>query len=98
MGGAPMAETKRVIINLTSNTMEDSNNMVPIGYNNMSDFVKEAMKLFIEEKKKLEIIEKMKKGYKEMGCINSKLSEIGLGQDNLELALYEASLKRCDLL
>ena len=67
-------------------------------HKNISYFIVEAMRLFIEEQKKLEIVEKLKNGYKEMSDLNLRLSEMGLDQDNLELALYEQSLRRCDLL
>lgn len=93
-----MAETRRVVVSLPSNLLDEVNDMVPIEYKNMSDFVMEAMKLFIAEKKKLEIIERLKNGYKEMSDLNLKLSEIGIEQDNIELTLYELNLRRCDLL
>lgn len=93
-----MAETRRVVVSLPSNLLEEANDLVPMEYKNMSDFVMEAMKLFIEEKKKLDIIERLKNGYKEMSDLNLGLSEMGLEQDNLELTLYEVSLRRCDLL
>ncbi len=93
-----MAETRKVVVSIPSNLLEEASCMVPMEYKNMSDFVMEAMKLFIEEKKKLEIIEKLKKGYKDMSDLNVRLSEMGLDQDNLELALYELSLRRCDFL
>lgn len=93
-----MAETRRVVVSLPSNLLDEANDMVPIEYENMSDFVMEAMKLFIAEKKKLEIIERLKNGYKEMSDLNLKLSEIGIEQDNIELTLYELNLRRCDLL
>ncbi len=93
-----MAETRRVVVSLPSNLLDEANDMVPIEYKNMSDFVMEAMKLFIAEKKKLEIIERLKNGYKEMSDLNLKLSEIGIEQDNIELTLYELNLRRCDLL
>lgn len=93
-----MAETRTVIIDIPGNLLGEANDMVPMEYKNMSDFVMEAMKLFVEEKKKLEIVKNLKKGYKEMSELNVKLSEMGLEQDNLELARYELSLRRCDLL
>ena len=42
--------------------------------------------------------EKLKKGYSEMSGVNLNLAEIGLEQDNLELARYEENLKRCRML
>lgn len=93
-----MAETTALVTNMPINLLGEANGMVPMEYKNMSIFVVEATKHFIEEKKKLEIVEKLKKGYKEMSELNLKLCEMGLDQDNHELALYELSLRRCDLL
>lgn len=93
-----MAETRRVDANATKDVFKDSNMMLPMEYKNMSDFVVDAMKLFIEKKKKLEVIEKLKEGYKEMSILNLKLAEIGLEQDIMDLVIYEANLKRCEML
>lgn len=93
-----MAETRKITVNVPKVVFEDANIMLPMEYKNMSDFVVDAMKLFIEEKKKLEVIEKLKKGYKEMSQVNLKLAEIGLEQDIMDLAIYEANLKRCEML
>lgn len=87
-----MAETSRITINLPNNLLDEVDVMVPMEYKDMSDFVIEAMKLFINEKKKLDIIEKLKEGYKEMSQINLNLAEIGLEQDIIDLAMYEARL------
>lgn len=89
-----MAETSFTVNNMSG----EMDSGLPMEYKNMSNLVADAMKLFIEEKKKSEIIEKLKNGYKEMSELNLRLSEMGLEQDNLELARYELSLKRCDLL
>lgn len=93
-----MVETRRVVVSLPSSLLEEAKGMVPMEYKNMSDFVIEAMRLFIEEKKKVEFIEKMKNGYKEMSQVNLRLAEMGLEQDIIDLAIYEASLRRCDFL
>lgn len=93
-----MAETRRITVSLPDSLLEQVDVMVPMEYNNRSDFVVEAMKAFINEKKKLEIIEKLKEGYREMSQINLALAEMGLEQDIVDLAIYEASLKRIGLL
>lgn len=93
-----MPETRRITVSLPSSILDEVDIMVPMEYKNMSDFVVDAMKLFLEEKKKLEIIEKLKNGYKEMSQVNLKLAEIGLEQDIMDLAIYEANLKRCEML
>lgn len=93
-----MAETERVTVSVPSAVLDEVSIMLPMEYKNMSDFVVDAMKLFIEEKKKLEVIEKLKNGYKEMSGLNLRLAEIGLEQDIIDLAIYEANLKRCEML
>lgn len=93
-----MAETRRITVSLPNSLLEQVDIMVPMEYKNRSDFVIDAMKLFINEKKKIEIIEKLKQGYKEMSQINLNLAELGLEQDIRDLALYEANLKRCEML
>lgn len=87
-----MAKTRRIMVNLPNSLLEEVDIMVPMEYENRSDFVIEAMKLFIDEKKKVSMTEKLKEGYKEMSKINSTLAEIGLEQDILDLIIYEARL------
>lgn len=87
-----MAETRRIMVSLPNSLLEEVDVMVPMEYENRSDFVIEAMKLFINEKKKMSITEKLKEGYKEMSQINLALAEIGLEQDILDLIIYEARL------
>lgn len=87
-----MAETRRITVSLPNSLLEQVDVMVPMQYKNRSDFVIEAMRLFIDDKKRLDIIEKLKEGYKEMSQINLNLAEIGLEQDIIDLAMYEARL------
>lgn len=98
MGVYNMAETRRVTLSLASNLLDQVDVMVPMEYKSRSDFVTEAIKEFINEKKKSELIEKLKQGYKEMSEINLDLAEMGLELDILDLAIYEANLRRRELL
>lgn len=93
-----MTETKKITIILPDTILYKSNVMIPMEYKNMSDFVVDAMKFRTEEKRKLEVIEKLKLGYKQMSKLNLKLAEIGLEQDVIDLVIYEANLKRCEIL
>lgn len=93
-----MAESRRVTLSLPNSILEEVDVMVPMEYKNMSDFIVDAMKLFIEEKKKSEVVEKLKNGYKEMSQLNLRIAEMGLEQDIVDLAIYEANLKRCGIL
>lgn len=87
-----MAETRRITVSLPNSLLEQVDVMVPMQYKNRSDFVIEAMRLFIDDKKRLDIIERLKEGYKEMSQINLNLAEMGLEQDIIDLAMYEARL------
>lgn len=89
-----MAEMRRVTLSLASNLIEQVDVMVPMEYKNRSDAIAEAIKEFLNEKKRIEIIEKLKQGYKEMSEINLEYAEMGLELDVLDLAIYEAHLRR----
>lgn len=93
-----MAETRRITVSLPNSLLEEVDVMFPMEYKNHSDFITEAMQVFISEKKKLSIIEKLKEGYKEMSQINLELAEMGLRQDILDLAMYEARLTGREML
>ena len=93
-----MAETSNLCFCILKNSSDQYKINLPMEYKKMSNFVVDAMKLLAEENTKIEIIEKLKKGYSEMSQVNLRLAEIGLEQDNLELARYEENLKRCRML
>ena len=93
-----MSETKKNNVELPNIILDSANIMVPMQYKNMSDFIVDAIKFYSREKKRLEVIESLKNGYKEMSKVNLKLAEIGLEQDIMDLAIYEANLKRCKML
>ena len=93
-----MTETKKNTVIVSDNILAEINIMVPMEYRNMSSFVVDTMRFYIEEEKKLEVIEKLKIGYIAMSKLNLRLAEIGLEQDVIDLAIYEANLKRCEIL
>ena len=93
-----MAEMRRVTLSLATNLIEEVDVRVPMEHNNRSEFVAEAIKEFLSEKKRTELIEKLKQGYKEMSQINLDYAEMGLELDILDLAIYEANLRRSELL
>lgn len=91
-----MAETKKIMVSLPNNLVEEVDFIVSMEKKNRSEFVKEAMKLYIREKKKLEVSERLKRGYVEMSQINLSFAEMGLDQDMEELSLYEVKLTGCE--
>lgn len=93
-----MAEIRRVTLSLAANLVEQVDIMVPMEYEDKSDLVSEAIKAFLDEKRKSELIEKLRQGYKEMSEINLGYAEMGLEVDVLDLAVYEAKLRRRELL
>ena len=91
-----MAETRKIMVSLPNNLVEEVDFIVSMEDKNRSEFVREAMKLYIREKRKLEVSERLKDGYLEMSKINLSFAEMGLGQDMEELDLYEVKLTGCE--
>jgi CopG family transcriptional regulator/antitoxin EndoAI len=91
-----MAETRKIMVSLPNNLVEEVDFIVSMEEKNRNEFVKEAMKLYIREKRKLEVSERLKDGYLEMSKINLSFAEMGLGQDMEELDLYEVKLTGCE--
>ncbi|NMA86918.1 MAG: ribbon-helix-helix protein, CopG family [Tissierellia bacterium] len=91
-----MAETKKIMVSLPNNLVEEIDFIVSMEEKNRSEFVKEAMKLYIREKRKVEVSEKLKDGYLEMSKINLNFAEMGLSQDMEELNIYEVRLTGCE--
>lgn len=87
-----MADTRKILINLPSNLLEEVDDLVKEEQQNRSEFIREAMKLYLRERKKIRIREMMKKGYMEMGMINLEISEVGVEEDRLILEKYEKIL------
>lgn len=91
-----MAETKKIMVSLPNNLVEEVDFIIAMEKKNRSEFVKEAMKLYIREKRKLEVSERLKNGYLEMSKINLSFAEMGLSQDMEELNIYEVKLTGCE--
>ncbi len=96
LGGADMAESKRIMISLPNTLLQEVDDIVAIEQRNRSEFIREAMKLYIRERRKMQIREDMKKGYREMGAMNLALSEMGLDMDVNGLQTYESRLAECE--
>ncbi len=87
-----MAESKRIVISIPGNLLEEVDNMICIEQCNRSEFVRKAMKFYLNEVKKVKFVENMKKGYLEMTQINITLAEIGLTADQESICNYESRL------
>lgn len=65
-----MPSTKRIIISLPDNLLEEVDNLVTLEKKNRSEFIREAMKMYIAEKRRRNLREQMKQGYQLMAEIN----------------------------
>lgn len=69
-----MSETKRIMISLPQNLLQEVDGLVEKEKSNRSEFVRQAMKLYLYERKKRLIREMMQQGYMEMAKINLNIA------------------------
>ncbi|MCL6602571.1 MAG: ribbon-helix-helix protein, CopG family [Paenibacillus sp.] len=62
--------TKRIMISLPDNLLQEVDGIVEIEHSNRSEFIRQAMKLYLLERKKRFLRESMQRGYMEMAKIN----------------------------
>ena len=91
-----MARQKKILISIPDTLLSEADNMACSQNLNRSEFIREAIRLYIRNKNKSEIVRSLKKGYEEMGNINSEYSEYCVKADNSQLQLYEDRLAECE--
>jgi CopG family transcriptional regulator/antitoxin EndoAI len=64
------ATTKRIMISLPDNLLQEVDGIVEIENSNRSEFIRQAMKLYLMERKKRHLRDSMQRGYMEMAKIN----------------------------
>lgn len=69
-----MSETKRIMISLPQQLLQEVDGMVEQENSNRSEFVRQAMKMYLYERKKRLIREMMQRGYMEMAKINLNIA------------------------
>ena len=62
--------TKRIMISLPDNLLQEVDVIVELENSNRSEFIRQAMKLYLLERKKRQLRESMQRGYMEMAKIN----------------------------
>jgi CopG family transcriptional regulator / antitoxin EndoAI len=87
-----MSNMKKIIVSLPESLLEQADCIVKEDEKNRSELVREALTLYLVERKKQRIRTEMMHGYKEMGMLNLRLSEEGLGEDLGDLNQYEKEL------
>ena len=70
-----MVETKRIMISLPQNLLQEVDGVAATEKRSRSEFIREAMKLYLQERNKQQIREQMRKGYQEMAGINLSLAQ-----------------------
>ncbi|MBO8171642.1 MAG: CopG family ribbon-helix-helix protein [Bacillaceae bacterium] len=68
------AKTKRIMISLPQQLLQEIDGVVQKEYSNRSEFIRQAMKLYLKERKKRYIRETMQQGYMEMAHINLNIA------------------------
>lgn len=82
------ADTKRIMISLPDNLLQEVDGLVEKEKSNRSELVRQAMKLYLKERKKRQIRELMQRGYMEMANINLDIaSEAFQAEEEADLTL-----------
>ncbi len=71
---ANVHNTKRIMISLPDNLLQEVDGIVEEENSNRSEFIRQAMKLYLLERKKRYLRESMQRGYMEMAKINLNIS------------------------
>ena len=77
-----MSETKRIMISLPDNLLDEVDGIVATEERTRSEFIREAMRLYLQDRKKRQIRESMQKGYIEMARLNLNLANEALEAEN----------------
>lgn len=77
-----MARTKRIMISLPHNLLQEVDGVVEMEKRTRSEFIREAMRLYLQERKKKQIREQMQEGYMEMARLNLALANEALSAEN----------------
>ncbi|MBT9166810.1 MAG: Antitoxin EndoAI [Syntrophomonadaceae bacterium] len=77
-----MAETKRIMISLPHNLLEEVDGIVADEKRTRSDFIRDAMRLYLAEREKQQIRERMQRGYLEMAKLNLRLANEAFEVEN----------------
>lgn len=77
-----MPRTKRIMISLPHNLLQEVDGVVEMEKRTRSEFIREAMKLYLQERRKKQIRERMQEGYMEMARLNLDLANEAISAEN----------------
>ncbi len=95
-GGITLAETRKIIICIPEQLLQELDYIVSIEKTNRSEFVRRTIRFYIKEKKRTEARGKLINGYQEMAEINKKISEKWFEADNSLQQKYEDKLRELE--
>ncbi|MGI6566368.1 MAG: CopG family ribbon-helix-helix protein [Limnochordia bacterium] len=87
-----MSSTKRIMICLPSNLLEQVDEAVRELQGSRSQFVREAMRFYLMERRRLRLREELIEGYREMAKLNLQLAEECDINYDMDLEYYEQRL------
>ena len=77
-----MARTRRIMISLPHNLLQEVDGVVEMEKRTRSEFIREAMRLYLQERRKKQIREQMQEGYMEMARLNLTLANEAISAEN----------------
>jgi len=77
-----LARTKRIMISLPHNLLQEVDGVVEMEKRTRSEFIREAMRLYLQERRKKQIREQMQEGYMEMARLNLTLANEAISAEN----------------
>ncbi|MBZ4654960.1 MAG: putative transcriptional regulator with CopG/Arc/MetJ DNA-binding domain and metal-binding domain [Peptococcaceae bacterium] len=90
-----MSETKRIMICLPADLLEEVDGIMTIEKKNRSEFIREAMRFYLAETKRKNLREQMRRGYLEMAQINLTLAQEAFYSELEVDILYQNKLVEC---
>jgi CopG family transcriptional regulator/antitoxin EndoAI len=87
-----VSSTKRIMICLPSNLLEQVDEAVRELQGSRSQFVREAMRFYLMERRRLRLREELIEGYREMAKLNLQLAEECDINYDMDLEYYEQRL------
>ena len=88
------SEKRKISVTLPDLLLDEVDTLASSLNRSRSELITMALKKYLNEKKSVEIKEQLKKGYLEMGDINTSIAEDSLLSDESAYEIYEEFLRQ----
>lgn len=95
LGGAEVAESKRIMISLPESLLAEVDDVVTLENRNRSEFIREAINSILHERRKRGIRDQMRRGYQEMAQLNLAIAKELFSTEEEVLLVYEEANVEC---